>query len=95
MLAANKSDLVQVGAREYAKGVVEQVEKLMPDVRAPPVVSVCALNGEKCDPTSTRRVCGGKRSSMLFCSATDVLMRYLHASKKLLIWPRLKKSSLL
>lgn len=46
VVAANKSDLVDVGAREYSQGVIEQVEKLMPDVRAPPVVSVCALTGK-------------------------------------------------
>lgn len=46
VLAANKSDLVQVTPGEYVKGVVDQVEALMPDVRAPPVVSVCALTGK-------------------------------------------------
>lgn len=45
VVAANKSDLSGVTPGEYAKGVVNQVEALMPDVRAPPVVSVCALNG--------------------------------------------------
>lgn len=48
MVAANKSDLSGVSSGEYAKGVIEQVEALMPDVRAPPVLSVCALDGEIC-----------------------------------------------
>lgn len=60
VVAANKSDLVQVGAREYAQGVVEQVEKLMPDVRAPPVVSVCALTGKTLRYTTRVCVCGGR-----------------------------------
>lgn len=46
MVAANKSDISGVSPGEYAKGVIEQVEALMPDVRAPPVLSVCALDGE-------------------------------------------------
>jgi len=46
VVAANKSDLSGVSPGEYAKGVIEQVEALMPDVRAPPVLSVCALDGE-------------------------------------------------
>lgn len=46
MVAANKSDLSGVTPREYAQGVSTQVEELMPDMRAPPVVSVCALDGE-------------------------------------------------
>ncbi|CAM9762087.1 unnamed protein product [Pylaiella littoralis] len=45
VIAANKSDISGVSPREYAKGVIEQVEALMPDVRAPPVLSVCALDG--------------------------------------------------
>lgn len=47
-MAANKSDISGVSPGEYAKGVIEQVEALMPDVRAPPVLSVCALNGKCC-----------------------------------------------
>lgn len=47
VVAANKSDLSGVHPSKYAKGVVNQVEVLMPDVRAPPVFSVCALNGER------------------------------------------------
>lgn len=46
MIAANKSDLAGVTPGEYAKGVINQVEALLPDVRAPPVLSVCALDGE-------------------------------------------------
>eukprot|EP00904_Undaria_pinnatifida_P010630 jgi/Undpi1/6698/HiC_scaffold_20.g09177.m1 len=46
VVAANKSDLSGVTPREYAQGVSTQVEELMPDMRAPPVVSVCALDGE-------------------------------------------------
>ena len=46
MVAANKSDISGVSPREYAQGVITQVEELMPDMRAPPVVSVCALDGE-------------------------------------------------
>lgn len=45
VVAANKSDLSGVTPKEYAQGVIAQVEELMPDMRAPPVVSVCALNG--------------------------------------------------
>ncbi|CAM9317858.1 unnamed protein product [Ectocarpus sp. 4 AP-2014] len=45
VVAANKSDLTGVSPGEYAKGVIRQVEDLMPDVRAPPVLSVCALDG--------------------------------------------------
>ncbi|CAM9177357.1 unnamed protein product [Ascophyllum nodosum] len=45
VVAANKSDISGVSPQEYARGVVKQVEALMPDLRAPPVVSVCALNG--------------------------------------------------
>eukprot|EP00752_Nemacystus_decipiens_P003942 g3610.t1 len=45
VVAANKSDLSGVSPGEYAKGVIDQVEALMPDVRAPPVLSVCALDG--------------------------------------------------
>lgn len=47
VVAANKSDLSGVTPKEYAQGVIAQVEELMPDMRAPPVVSVCALNGER------------------------------------------------
>lgn len=47
MVAANKSDLSGVTPKEYAQGVIAQVEELMPDMRAPPVVSVCALNGKR------------------------------------------------
>lgn len=46
VVAANKSDISGVPPGEYAKGVIDQVEALMPDVRAPPVLSVCALNGK-------------------------------------------------
>lgn len=47
VVAANKSDLSGVTPKEYAQGVIAQVEELMPDMRAPPVVSVCALNGKR------------------------------------------------
>ena len=50
VIAANKSDISGVSPGEYAKGVIEQVEALMPDVRAPPVLSVCALDGESVEP---------------------------------------------
>ena len=48
VVAANKSDLSGVSPGEYSKGVIAQVEALMPDVRAPPVLSVCALDGKGC-----------------------------------------------
>lgn len=46
VVAANKSDISGATPAEYAKGVIRQIEALMPDVRAPPVVSVCALDGK-------------------------------------------------
>lgn len=71
VIAANKSDITGVSPGEYAKGVIDQVEALMPDVRAPPVLSVCALDGKQ-----HRTYDWACDSDM----ADGVMMRPMHAS---------------
>ncbi|KAG5193093.1 hypothetical protein JKP88DRAFT_214391 [Tribonema minus] len=45
VVAANKADISGVSAEEYRAGVQSQVDALLPDTGAPPVIPVCSLTG--------------------------------------------------